>query len=102
MGYLKLSFMMEDLGNLDTNLWVTLCSFYNVSSVFQMYIASVLISTLHMFYTYIVSVLSRCYVCLNAFSSVFRCFCMCCRHMFQVFYLSSFTCGKCCIWMFEK
>jgi hypothetical protein len=43
----------------------------NVSSVFHMYIASVFISILHMFYTYIASVLSRCCVC---FAMCFKCF----------------------------
>ena len=36
------------------------------------------------------SVLSRCYVCLQWFSNVFRCFCKCFRRMLQVFHLSSF------------
>ena len=59
----------------------------NVSSVFRMYVASVFISMLHMFHTYVVSVLSACCVCLQWFSSVFRCFCKCFRRMFQVFHL---------------
>ena len=64
---------------------------------FQTYVVSVFIWMLHMFYTYVVSVLSACCVCLQWFSSVFRCFCKCFRRMFQVLHLSSFVCCKCCI-----
>jgi hypothetical protein len=58
---------------------------------------SVFILMLHMFYTYIASVLSRCCVCLQCFSSVF--------HVFQTHVSSvSFVfclCCKCCIYMFQ-
>ena len=43
----------------------------NVSSVFQMYAASVFIWMLHIFHTYVASVLSECCVC---FTMVLRCF----------------------------
>jgi hypothetical protein len=46
--------------------------------VFRTYVVSVFIWMLHMFYTYVATFLSRCCVCLQWFSSVFRCF-------FQVF-----------------
>jgi hypothetical protein len=92
-------------------------SILNVSSVFQMHVASVFIWMLHMFHTYVVSVLSEnvfiwmlrmfhTYVasvlsgyclCLQWFSSVLGVFfCKCFRCMFQVFHLSSFLCCKCC------
>jgi hypothetical protein len=41
-----------------------------------------------MFHTYIASVLFECFVCLQWFSNVFRCFFKCFRSMFQVFHLS--------------
>jgi uncharacterized membrane protein YesL len=68
---------------------------HNDSSVFQTYIASVFISILHMFHTYVTSVLSGYCICLLWVSSVF-----------QVFFTSVssvfFICCKCCIWMFQK
>jgi len=44
----------------------------NVSSVFQTYIASVFIWMLHMFHTYVVSVLSGCCACFQVFLQVFH------------------------------
>jgi len=61
--------------------------------------ASVFIWMLHMFHTYITSVLFGCYVC---FTMVLRCFCKCFRYIFQVFHLSSNVCCKCYIWMFQQ
>ena len=46
-------------------------SVFNVSSIFQTYVASVFIWMLHMFHTYVVSVLSGCCVC---FAMGFKCF----------------------------
>jgi hypothetical protein len=46
----------------------------NVLFIFQTYVASVFIWMLHMLYTYVASVSSGCYVCLNGFSSVFKSF----------------------------
>jgi hypothetical protein len=76
----------------------------NVSSVFfRTYIASVFIWMRHMFHTYIRCMcLSGCCVCLQWFSSVFRCFFKCFRSMFQMFHLPSDVCCNCCIWMFQK
>jgi hypothetical protein len=56
--------------------------------MFQRYVASVFIFMLHMFHTYISSVLSECCICLQWFFSVFRCFCNCLRLMVQVFHRS--------------
>jgi hypothetical protein len=50
----------------------------NVSSVFSDYVASVFISMLHMFRTYVASVLSGCCICFamvfHVFSGVFQVF----------------------------
>jgi hypothetical protein len=62
----------------------------NVSSVFRTYVASVFIYMLHMFHTYVVSVLPGCCICL---AMGFKCF----SSVFYVFHLSSFIRCKCCI-----
>jgi hypothetical protein len=49
---------------------------------------------LHMFHTYVASVLSGCCIC---FTMILKCFCKCFKYMFQVFYLPSDICCKCCI-----
>ena len=54
---------------------------------FQTYVASVFIWMLHMFHTYVTSVLSGCCICLQWFLSIFRCFCNYFRLMFQVLHL---------------
>ena len=107
-------------------------SVFNVSSIFQTYVASVFIWMLHMFHTYVASVLSGCCVCLaivsKCFSDVFAsvsdaCFkCFICLQTYVAsvasgcfksrsgvaspFLLStaspSDVCCKCCIWMFQK
>jgi hypothetical protein len=46
----------------------------NISSVFQTYVASVFMWVLHMFHTYVVSVLSGCYVCIAIVFQVFHVF----------------------------
>jgi hypothetical protein len=52
---------------------------------FQTYVASVFISMLHMFHKHVV-----CFIwILRMFAMVFKCFCKCLRHMFQVFHLPS-------------
>jgi hypothetical protein len=43
----------------------------------QTYVASMFIWMLHIFHTYVASILSGCCVCCTWFSSVFRCFCKC-------------------------
>jgi hypothetical protein len=49
------------------------------------------------------NLLSGFCVCLQWFSSVFRCFfCKCFKSMFQVFHLSLDICSNCCICMFQK
>jgi hypothetical protein len=63
-----------------------LASVFTVSYVVQMYVASVFIWILHMFHTYVVSVLSGCCVCLQWLSSVFASISFSCT--FQVFHLS--------------
>jgi hypothetical protein len=54
-------------------------------SFFQMYVASVFIWMLHMFHTFVVSVLSGYYI---SFIMVLKCSCKCFRCIFQVFNLS--------------
>jgi len=61
---------------------------FQVFQVFHTSVASVFIWMLHMFAMF--------------FQVFFQCFCKCFRHMFQVFYLSSFVCCNCCIWIFQK
>jgi hypothetical protein len=46
----------------------------NVSSIFSYVHCKCFISMLHMFHTYVASVLSGCCVCLQWFSGVFKCF----------------------------
>ena len=56
---------------------------------FQTYVANVFIWMLHMFHTYVASILSGRCVCSAMVSSVFRCFCKCFTCMLQVFHLPS-------------
>ena len=50
---------------------------------FQTYVASVFMWMLHMFHTYVASVLSGCCVCVAMFFQVFHVFfCKCFRHIF--------------------
>ena len=73
-------------------------SILNVSSIFQTYAASVFIWMLHMFHTYVASVLSRCCICFamafQVFSGVLQVFqthvlsvLFVFRHMLQMFHL---------------
>ena len=54
---------------------------------FQTYVASVFIWMLHMLYTYVASVLSRCCLCFTWFSSVFASVSSVLRRMLQVLHL---------------
>jgi len=74
---------------------------------FHTYDASVFIWMLYMFHTYVASVLYVCCVCLQLFSSVFRCFlqvffCKCFRRTFASVSTISDVCCMCFIWMLQK
>jgi hypothetical protein len=59
------------------------CLFLMLHLFFQTYVTNVFIWMLHMFHTYVTSVLSGCCICLQLFFQVFfMCFCKCFRRMF--------------------
>jgi hypothetical protein len=70
---------------------------------FRTYVASVFIWMLYMFHAYVACILSGCCLCLQMFSSVFRCFFKCLRSMLQVCVSNVSVvldiCCKCFIWM---
>jgi hypothetical protein len=75
------------------------CLFSILHLFFQMYVTNVFIWMLHMFHTYVTSVLSGCCICLQLFFQVFfMCFCKCFRRMFQMFsYFRTYVASVLCI-----
>jgi hypothetical protein len=73
------------------------CLFPKFHPFFQTYVASVFIWMLHMFHTYVASVLSGCCICLQLFLSVFHVF----LHAFQAYVSNvlvvSYVCCNCFI-----
>jgi hypothetical protein len=78
-------------------------SIFNVLSIFQTYVVSVVIWMLHMF-SHICCNLQVFYLDVAYFSMVFKCFYVCLQvfHMHVSSVLSAFRRFKRCIWMFQK